>query len=89
MVAMLGSIVLMLGLPAFFWFMHLLMAAAAVLKSMPTALIDHNIMNQHRAGEATLFDRNDWYLARGITSVDEIFKAEVEATAIASELKRK
>jgi len=89
MFLMLGSIVLMLGLPAFFWFMHLLMAAAAVLKSMPTAVMDYNIMNQHRAGDASMFDRNDWYLGRGLTSVDAIFKAEVEATAIASELKRK
>ena len=91
MCGMLGSIVLMLGLPAAFWFMHVMMAFAALFKMvMSPALIDRQIAAQKRGdNDNAIFDRNDFYLMTGRTTVDEIFKAEVDATAIASALKNK
>ena len=91
MCGMLGCIILMFGIPLAFWFMHIMMMFAALYKIvMSPALIDRQIAAQKRGdNDNPIFDRNDFYLMTGRTTVDEIFKAEVDATAIASALKNK
>ena len=57
---------------------------------MPVVLIDRSIASVNRGDNTNpIFDRNDLYLMTGRTTVDDIFKAEVDATAIASALNNK
>jgi len=88
--AMLGCVVLMLGIPLLFAFLQVLVIGAALFSMlMPSELIERNIAAEKNGGkEPQMFDRNDYYILTGRTTVDDVFKAEVEATAIAEALKR-
>ena len=89
MCGMLGSIILMLGLPAAFWFMHVMFGFVALARFIMTPeLWDRAVAAEKRNDNIGIFDKNDFYLMTGRTTINEVYNAEVEATAIASALKK-
>lgn len=91
MCGMLGSIILGIGIPAAFWFAHIIFGFVAASRFIMTpALMDRWVASEKaNAGKVGVFDRNDFYLYTGRTTVDEVYQAEVDATAIATALKNK